>query len=224
MRKPLMTVASVCLVAAGTLVSCSAPDSAPVESTATPTQITVPAELSDRLIPADSRVISNPADAQATLVLFTDYQCPYCAAMDELIQQAHEEYGDQVRIVVRNYPLPKHLNAAAAAQAVEAAAEQGALTEMSAYVFEHQKDWAAQSEGLEDLFVQYAQDLGLDTEQFRSDYSSQQIIDRVARDLQDARDLELPGTPTLILDGEVLQLKSVDYAELQESLESALTN
>lgn len=224
MRKPILTIASAGLAAAVTLVSCAAPEQAPTESTATATQVSVPADLTDRVAPADARLITDPADPQATLVLFTDYQCPYCAYMDELIQQARNDYGDQVRIVVRNYPLPKHQNAKAAAQAVEAAAEQGALTDMATLVFEHQEDWKNQSTGLEDLFVQYAQELGLDTEAFRTDFSSQQIIDRVETDLQDATDLELRGTPTLILDGEMLTVNPMDYSTLQEPLENAVAD
>ena len=222
MRKPILTLASACLVAAGTLVSCAAPDTAPADSTATQTQVAVPAELSDRVVTADAQVISDPAEAQATLVLFTDYQCPYCAIMDDLIQQAKEDYGDQVRIVVRNYPLPKHQNAKAAARAAEAAAEQGAFEEMASYIFEHQEEWGTQSTDVEETFVQYAQELGLDTEQFRSDYSSQQIIDRVDQDLQDAVDLGIPGTPTLILDGNLLTVNPADYSTLQAPLDEAL--
>lgn len=223
MRKPLLTLAGASLAAAVTLVSCAAPEPAPAESPAAATQVAVPAELAGSVAPADARVISDPAEAKATLVLFTDYQCPYCSLMDELIQQAKEDYGDSVRIVVRNYPLPMHQNAKAAAQAVEAAAEQGALEDMARTVFEHQKDWHDDTDA-EEVFAGYAEDLGLDLEKFRADYSSQQIADRVDRDLRDAQALDLPGTPSLILDGQVLTVNPMDYATLQEPLENAIEN
>lgn len=218
---PSLVIASV--LALGGVASCAAPESAP-ETTATASAApSISAEQLDIVAPADARAITNPANPQATLVLFTDYECPYCAKMDPLIQQAKEDYGDQVRILVRNYPLAKHVNAEPAAQAVEAAAEQGALEEMAATIFEHQADWAAKIDP-DETFAQYAEDLGLNLEKFRADYSSEAIKARVAKDLQDAKSLQLKGTPTLILDGQALQLESVDYAELQEPLDEALQN
>ena len=59
-------------------------------------------------------------------------------------------------------------------------------------------------------------------DQFRADYNSDAIKDRVARDLQDARELGVPGTPTLYLDGTAIQLKSGTYSEISESLDAAL--
>ena len=208
---------------AGGVVSCgTTTDSpSPEASTSATAATTVPAEQADQLVPTDARTLTDPADPQATLVLFTDYQCPYCAMMDELIQQARDDYGDSVRIVVRNYPLPKHKNAEPSARAVEAAAEQGAMEQMAAAVFEHQQDWKT-ADNVDDIFAGYAEEIGLDMDRYRADYDSDAIRDRVARDLQDAQELEVRGTPTLYLDGEVLQLESGAYSEIQEPLDEAL--
>ncbi|MCQ1957889.1 DsbA family protein [Arthrobacter sp. zg-Y826] len=228
MRKSILALLIAWLLAVGTLVSCAASDSGSSGDTATAeaspsAETSIPADRIDQVAPADARAITDPADPKATLVLFTDYQCPYCAQMDTLIQQAKNDYGDEVRILVRNYPLPKHQNAAPAARAVEAAAEQGALEEMAASIFEHQEDWKALStEEADDLFLSYAEELGLDTEKFQADYTSDAIKDRVARDLEDAQDLQLRGTPSLILDNEMLELDSVDYGAIQEQLDAAL--
>ena len=225
MRRVVPSLLIAGLLVGGGVVSCGtssdSPSPTPETTASAPAATPLPADSLDKVAPADARAITNPADPQATLVLFTDYQCPYCAMMDTLIQQAKNDYGDEVRILVRNYPLPKHQNAETSARAVEAAAEQGKLEEMAATVFEHQQDWKNQ-EDVEDLFVSYAGDLGLDTEQFRADYNSDAIKERVARDLQDSQDLDLPGTPTLVLDGQVLMLDSMDYSAIQEQLDQAL--
>ncbi|MCC3302788.1 DsbA family protein [Arthrobacter sp. zg-Y895] len=226
MRKSILALLIAWLLAVGTLVSCAASDSESPGGTATAeaspsAETSIPADRMEQVAPADARAITDPADPKATLVLFTDYQCPYCAQMDTLIQQAKNDYGDDVRILVRNYPLPKHQNAAPAARAVEAAAEQGAQEEMAASIFEHQEDWKNESD-VDDLFVSYAEDLGLDTEKFQADYTSDAIKDRVARDLEDAQDLQLRGTPSLILDNKMLELDSVDYGAIQEQLDAAL--
>ena len=224
---PSLILASV--LALGSVASCGAPDpgpeaTAPAEASASaPAQTTFSAEQLNQLAPAEARVISNPADPQATLILFTDYQCPYCAMMDTLIQQAKEDYGDSVRIVVRNYPLPNHRNAEPAARAVEAAAEQGAMEEMAAKVFEHQQDWKSASE-VEDIFASYAEDLNLDVDRFRADYDSEAVKDRVARDLQDAQELRIRHTPTLILNDREIQLQTGAYSEVSEPLDQALAN
>ncbi|MET4062118.1 protein-disulfide isomerase [Arthrobacter sp. UYP6] len=229
MHRTAPTLVLASLLALGGVASCAAPDPAPeatvtAEASASASAVTsFTAEQMDQLAPADARAITNPDNPQATLVLFTDYQCPYCAKMDTLIQQAQDDYGDSVRILVRNYPLPKHLNAEPAARAVEAAAEQGALEEMASSVFEHQQDWKTASD-VDSIFASYAEDLNLDMDKFRADYASEAIKERVARDLQDAQELQLKGTPTLILNDQELQLQSGAYSEIQKPLDEALAN
>ena len=227
MRKAVPSLIIAGLLVSGGVVSCgtadesASPDTSVSASASPSAEATVPADQTDKLVPADARTITDPADPQATLVLFTDYQCPYCGMMDPLIQQAKADYGDQVRIVVRNYPLPKHKNAEPSARAVEAAAEQGKLEEMAAKVFEHQEDWKTESD-VDGIFAGYAEELGLDMDRFNADYTSDAIKDRVARDLQDAQDLQVKGTPTLYLDGKAVQLESGDYSEISEPLENSL--
>ncbi|MBF4992755.1 thioredoxin domain-containing protein [Arthrobacter gandavensis] len=223
MHKAVPSLLIAGLLVSGGVVSCGTSSEPAAPATSASVTATVPADQQDKLAPSDARTITNPADPQATLVLFTDYQCPYCAMMDTLIQQAKADYGDQVEIVVRNYPLPKHQNAEPSARAVEAAAEQGALQQMAAKVFEHQQDWKNASD-VDGIFTGYAEELGLDLDQFTADYNSHAIKARVARDLQDAQDLQVKGTPTLYLNGEALQLESVAYSEIREPLDAALGN
>ena len=219
MRRVVPSLVIAGLLVSGGIVSCGT--SAGDDSASAPAEFSIPADQQDKLVPADARTITDPADPQATLVLFTDYQCPYCAMMDTLIQQAKADYGDQVQIVVRNYPLPKHQNAEPSARAVEAAAEQGAMEQMAAKIFEHQQDWKTES-SVDDIFAGYAEELGLDMEQFEADYNSDAIKDRVARDLQDAQDLSIQHTPTLLLNGQEIQFESGAYSEIQEQLDAAL--
>lgn len=179
---------------------------------AVPTELTRP----------DSREITTPAEAKATLVLFTNYQCSYCAKMDVLIQQAKSEYGDKVRMVVRNFPLPMHQNAPLAAQAVEAAAEQGAMEQMAASVFSGQPEWAKATEGQGEIMRGYAQSIGLDMARFDADIASPKIQNRVAQDLQDATTLGLKGTPSVVLNGTLLSVDSSDYSTLKKPIDEAL--
>ncbi|WP_394941787.1 DsbA family protein [Psychromicrobium sp. YIM B11713] len=213
------------LLLAVSLSSCSAssdsgtsPSGFSITASASPS-----AGLMAKLIPADVRVLNEPAQAKTTLVLFTDYQCPYCAKMDTQIQRLKTEYRDQLRIVVRNLPLTKHQNAQFAAQAVEAAAEQGALEKLASLVFSKQAEWAQASSGLEQRFTGYAQQIGLDITKFNSDLNSSKIKSRVARDLQDATDLGLRGTPSLVLDGKLLSVDSTDYQTVKGPVDRVLS-
>ncbi|MGW9404193.1 DsbA family protein [Arthrobacter sp. NPDC055585] len=225
MRRAVPSLLIAGLLVSGGVVSCgtASESPAPETSVSASAEFSIPADQMDKLVPSDARTITNPADPQATLVLFTDYQCPYCAMMDTLIQQTKADYGDQVKIVVRNFPLPKHQNAEPSARAVEAAAEQGAMEQMAAKVFEHQQDWKAES-NVDDVFAGYAEELGLNMDQFRADYTSDAIRERVARDLQDAQDLSVQHTPTLLLNGKEIQLQSGAYSEIKEPLDAALAN
>lgn len=221
-RKIAASVISTAL-AAVVLAGCgqAGPAATPSNQSPSVTARATPAEL----VRPDSRTITDPANAKATLVLFTNYQCPYCTKMDQLIQKAKTEYGDSVRIVIRNFPLPKHLNAPLAAQAVEAAAEQGALESMAAAVFAGQQDWAkASTEELRTMLRGYAEGIGLDLTRFDADFASAKIQNRVSQDLQDATALGLKGTPSVVLNGTLLSVDSSDYATLKNPIDQVLAS
>ncbi|MFJ3957161.1 DsbA family protein [Arthrobacter sp. NPDC090010] len=214
------------LSASATLLgACGAPSSAtstPSPSAPASTPEAPSAALLAKLAPQNARTLSNPASPKATLVLFTDYQCPYCAKMDALMTRAVKEYGSQVKIVVRNFPLPMHQNAPLAAKAVEAAAEQGAQARMADALFTHQSEWAKSASGQAEAFTSYARTLGLDMERFTKDFTSAAVAQRVQRDLDDATELGLRGTPTLVLDGRLLEVDSSSYDTLKLPLDSVL--
>ncbi|WP_052663862.1 DsbA family protein [Psychromicrobium lacuslunae] len=222
------------LSAALFLASCAAPEaSSPAGSSpgasaalASPSKPSaeLTAELMAKLVPEGTRVLNQPAQPKTTLILFTDYQCPYCAKMDGLIQRVKSDYRDQVRIVVRNFPLPMHHNAPLAAQAVEAAAEQGALEKMASMVFSKQKEWAKAQAGVVETFTSYAQQLGLQQSKFSADLNSAAIKARVAKDLQDATELGLQGTPSLVLEGKLLSVDSSDYSSVKGPIDAVLAS
>lgn len=214
------------VVAAGMLGACGAPSSSNASAPSASATASAPAkpsaELMAKLVPSDARIITDPAKPRTTLILFTDYQCPYCAKMDTLIERATKEYGSEVRIVVRNFPLPMHQNAPLAARAVEAAAEQGALEKMGHLVFSKQAEWAKSTSGQAETFTGYARELGLDMDRFAKDFTSPAIATRVQRDLDDAKELGLQGTPSLVLEGQLLPVDSSDYNTLKTPLDSVL--
>jgi len=81
-----------------------------------------------------------PADALVTLVVFSNYQCPFCKRLEPTLAKIRAHYGDAVRVVAKHSPLPFHKNAFRAAEAAECAGEEGRFWAMHDRMFAHQRD------------------------------------------------------------------------------------
>lgn len=139
--------------------------------------------------------------AKATLVEFSDFQCPSCGAAYPILKRITQEYAGKVNFVYRQFPLTIHINGFNAALAAEAADQQGKFWEMHDRLFEKQSEWSESDKWL-DIFTGYAKDLGLNTEKFNQDISSQQLGERIKADQDDGNKLGVNATPTLYLNGE----------------------
>ena len=170
------------------------------------------------LVREDSFKIATTS-AKVTLVEFSDFQCPACAAAEPGVQQILSEYKGRVNFVYRNFPLPQHNNAIPAAVAVEAAGEQGKFMEMGAKLFATQPDWES-SGNPNDIFTADAKELGLDTNKYSQDLKSQTLADKVKRDYQDAISLKIDSTPTFFVNGE--RVVGGDYNALKQKIDADL--
>ncbi|MDA0168597.1 Na+/H+ antiporter NhaA [Solirubrobacter taibaiensis] len=140
--------------------------------------------------------IRGPVDAPYTLVEYGDFECPFCGRATGTVEELRERFGDQLRYVFRHLPLPEvHAHAELAAEAAEAAAEQGAFWEMHDRLFAHQ-------DALEpgDL-VDHASALGLDVERFARSLGSGDHAPRVRADVASAQASGAEGTPTFFVNG-----------------------
>lgn len=174
-----------------------------------------PAEL---LVRDDSPVLSD--GDEAVFVEFLDFECEACIALFPVIEQLRENYGDRVSFVVRHMPL--HGNSVNAALAAEAAGEQGRFEEMYIRLFETPEEWGHRQESQEDVFTRYAEELGLDMDRYHADVNDPTIAQRIDQSVQDGHDVGVQGTPTLFLDGELLEPDTV--ADLEDSLDAALAD
>lgn len=145
----------------------------------------------------DAQVDGSP-DAKVTLVMFTDFQCPFCARADATIAELQRDYGNDLRIVAKHNPLPMHANADGAARAAEAAGKQGKYWEMHHKLFENSR--ALSSSEIEG----YAKDLGLDMKRFRSDVDDATVTALIEADKKQARALGATGTPSWFINGKFL--------------------
>jgi len=148
-------------------------------------------------VPKDAPAMG-PASAPVHLVAFSDFQCPYCAQSAPLMRQIAARYGDKVRIVFRDFPLPIHPQAPKAAEAARCANAQGKFWDYHDRLFANQQ---ALSDG--DL-KRYAQDLGLDAAGFGTCLDTGAFAGAVQADLTEGRSYGIGSTPTFFINGRLL--------------------
>lgn len=160
-------------------------------------------------------------EAGVVLVEYADFQCPACADYYVTTKRLSEEFGDDLKIVFRNLPLVTiHPNAFAAAQAAGAAGAQGKFWEMHDVLFEKQDEWESERDA-KGKFSQYAQDLGLDMEQFESDFESDVVKDKINADLVLANQMKLNSTPSFTLNGVIIKTPG-GFDDFKELIETSL--
>lgn len=182
----------------------------------------VPPTIQDdqRIVRADSQVLQEAPEGAPVFVEFLDFECEACGALYPFVEQLRQTYAGQVTFVTRYFPLPSHANSRTAAHAAEAAARQGQFEAMYKRLFETQATWGESREDQSGLFRTYAEELGLDMDQYDEDVSGDDVAARVEADYQDAVSLGLTGTPSLFLDGRRLQPTST--TELIDAFENAI--
>ena len=152
----------------------------------------------------DSVIAGSPVkgntEAPITLIEFSDFQCPFCAQAQGELQRFMARYGNRVQLIYKHLPLSNvHPQAIPAAAASWAAHEQGKFWAYHDALFKNQGRLG------EDLYLELANQLGLDIEQFNRDRQSDGARQAIENDLALAQSLEILGTPTFIMDGVILQ-------------------
>jgi len=168
-------------------------------------------------LPVGSSPIKGPADAKVTITEFSDYQCPFCAQADTLIEQVMTSYPTEVRFVYKQFPLTSiHPNAMPASKAALAAGKQGKYWEMHKLLFENSRALGA------DQLKEYAKKIGLDIPKWEADMNSQAITDQINAEMREAQSAEVRGTPSIFVNGKRLQNRSVEgfKAMIDEALKA----
>lgn len=158
-----------------------------------------------------------------TLIEYGDYQCPFCKQYYPTVKQVQQAYGDQITFQFRNYPLNQlHPHAYEAARAAEAAGKQNKYFEMHDLLYENQDSWANASD-VSALFEGFAQQLGLNVEQFKSDMASEAVSDTINADLKAGQALGITGTPTFVLNGKKIN-SPADLDGFKQVIDAAMAN
>lgn len=167
-------------------------------------------ELDDGLSPAKGS--SKPT---VTIVEFSDFECPFCSAVQNTLKQIVESYGRDVRLVFKHLPLEGHRNSLPAARAAYCAAEQDRFWQFHDALF-------ASKTLSPSVFTQIATDLGLGMPKFQACLSSEQSRAGVIKDIETARLFRLESTPSFIVNGKLIQ-GALSFADFQKIIEQELS-
>jgi predicted DsbA family dithiol-disulfide isomerase len=148
---------------------------------------------------AAGRPSMGPSSAPVLLVLFSDFQCPYCRRFNATMKEVLKRYADSVQVVFRQFPLTNiHANAERAAEASLCAQAQGRFWDMHDLLFQNQNSLRD-----EDLKSQ-AGKLGLDAAAFNACLDSKRFSSTIDEDLRAAAAAGVEGTPALFVNGRFL--------------------
>ncbi|MCD8261847.1 MAG: DsbA family protein [Bacteroides sp.] len=172
--------------------------------------------MSEKFVITAQDHVMGPENTPVKIIEYTDYQCPYCGdayyVLNEVLNYMDKK---EVRFVFRNFPLVQlHPYALHAAVAAEVAGAQSKFWEMHNLLFENQ-------DKLEDFhLLMYARHLGLNEEQFETDFSDPRFLQKVQKDYDSGIQNKVMGTPTLFINGHIYEggLKSSDIIEYMQAM------
>ena len=160
--------------------------------------IPVPSPLSIDDNPRKGPVIG-PDNAAITVIMFTDFECPFCNKAHQQIKEMLKRYPRDIRVVFRNFPLQVHKNARSAAYAAAYAHQQGKFWEYADLLFENQKELG------EEKLYEYAEKIGLDMDVFKKDMESGSGKGFVDADMEEGKKLGIRTTPGFFFNGQFVK-------------------
>ena len=200
-------------------------------TTPQPTQTTPTEERRVFVSLSDDPIKGNP-NAPVTIVEFSDFQCPFCARFfTQTLPQIQQDYIDsgKVKLVFRDFPLDSiHPNAIGASIAAHCANEQAKFWDYHNKLFEGQTQWASLSASdAANTFIQYAAELGLNSDTFNSCLNSTKSLDEISNDYKDGIKYGVTGTPAFFIgndkDGYVTLIGAKPYSEFKQTIDDELS-
>ncbi|TVR02926.1 MAG: hypothetical protein EA398_06750 [Deltaproteobacteria bacterium] len=179
---------------------------------AEPAQPAQPVEFNTEGAPA-----RGPADAAVTVVEFSDFNCGFCGRLSTTLNEVMPDYDDRVRFVSMQFPLGRWPISQTAAEAALAANAQGQFWEFKNLIYENQRSL---NEG---SFEQFAEQLGLNMDQFRRDMESNAHANTITAHRAQGQRAGVRGTPALFLNGRQIG-GAIPADQLRSALDEALAN
>lgn len=157
-----------------------------------------------------------------TLIEYGDLQCPACKSYFPILKQIKEEFGDKITFQFRHFPLNQiHPHAYQASRAAEAAGKQGKFFEMHDLLYENQDSWTGLSD-VTAVFEGYAQQIGLDLEQYKNDVLSAEVGAAIDADIREGQSIGANSTPTFVINGQKIEENPRSVDEFKELINSKI--
>jgi protein-disulfide isomerase len=168
-------------------------------------------------IPVADTAVRGPKDAPVTITMFSDFQCPFCQQAIPMVDEVLKAYPKDVKFMMKQFPLRQiHPNAEPAAEAAIAAQRQGKFWEM------HDELYKAGRNLSPDTIKGIAEKIGLDMKKWDADRNSPEVKKQIDDELALGQKVDVRGTPSLFINGKVVQNRSVDgmKAQIDEALKA----
>jgi protein-disulfide isomerase len=162
----------------------------------------------------ESSPVKGAAKAVVTIVEFSDFECPFCADVQETLRQIMERYGGEVRLVFKHLPSEGHRNSLPAARAAYCAGRQDRFWQFHDALFAS-RDLSPQ------IFGEIAARLGLGQEKFAECVSAEASRTAIVRDIELAKRYRIDSTPSFLINGKLVR-GALTFAEFQNVIEREL--
>lgn len=180
-------------------------------------------ERTEKSLLTDESPMLGARDAPVTIVEFSDFECPYCRKLADLLKQANiPGQGEQVRLVFKYFPLANHPWAREGAVAAACAASQNseAFWKMHDFLFLYQK--VINLSNMDIMISSVAGEIGLDTVRFETCLKDQKTFPLIARDEALGQTIGVRATPTIFINGARIEgIQTVEQLRLAISNASA---
>ena len=161
-------------------------------------------------IPVANSAVRGPKNAPVTIVMFSDFQCPFCAQSAPVVDQVLAAYPTDVNFVMKQFPLRQiHPNADSAARAAIAAGRQGKFWEMHDELYKNGRNLVPETiKGI-------AEKIGLEMKKFEADWASDDVKKQVDEELALGQKSDVRGTPSFFVNGKIAQNRSIEGFKTQ---------
>jgi protein-disulfide isomerase len=144
-----------------------------------------------------------PADAKIKLVEFMDPECESCRAFHPHLKSIMKEFEGNIQLIVRYAPF--HPNSKLAIKILEGARKQGKYWETMEVLYQYQPQWGSHHDPKPDLMWNYLPEAGVDVEKLKADLVDFSVAELTEKEMKDAKDLGVKGTPTFFVNGKLLE-------------------
>lgn len=146
------------------------------------------------IFPSDP--VSGSVKAEVTIVEFGDFECTYCSQVAVSLVKVMNDYPGRIKLVWKDFPLPAHANAQAAAEAGQCAARQGQFWQYHDALFQNQANLN------ETTYLTLAGQLGLDFDKFSQCLQKHEVLPLIELNINEGKAIGVDGTPYFVINGQ----------------------